>query len=140
MSSLTRRLGRLFCCLLMFSAVCWSTEPAKTVVQDVLYKADGTPASGTLVISWPAVISADQKPVAAGSLTVKIGPTGAVNIPLVPTQGATPAGTYYKVVVSLSEAITQKEIMDADKFRNGLGQIIDGTVQCLNASAWAKTK
>ncbi len=40
--------------------------------------------------------------------------------------------------LSITEAITQKEIVDADKFRTGLGQIIDGTVQCLNASTWAK--
>ncbi len=42
--------------------------------------------------------------------------------------------------LSITEAITQKEIVDAEQFRTGLGQIIDGTVQCLNASAWAKAK
>jgi hypothetical protein len=25
-----------------------------------------------------------------------------------------------------------------DKFKDGLGKIIDGVVQCLNASVWAK--
>ncbi len=85
-----------------------ATEPAKTVVIDTLYRADGTPASGTLVISWPAFVSADGKPVAAGSLTVKVR-DGAVNLPLVPTQGATPAGTYYKVVVSLDDGAASQE-------------------------------
>jgi hypothetical protein len=42
--------------------------------------------------------------------------------------------------LSITEAVSQKEIMDQDKFREGLGQIIDGTVQCLNASAWSKPK
>lgn len=42
--------------------------------------------------------------------------------------------------LSITEAVTQKEIMDENKFRTGLGQIIDGTVQCLNASTWAKAK
>ena len=32
----------------------------------------------------------------------------------------------------------QREIVDADQFRDGVSQIIDGTVECLNASAWAK--
>ena len=39
--------------------------------------------------------------------------------------------------LSLTEAVSQKDIVDVDKFRTGLGQIIDGTVQCLNASVWA---
>ncbi len=42
--------------------------------------------------------------------------------------------------LSIAEAVSQKEIVDADKFRAGLGQIIDGTVACLNASTWAKAK
>jgi hypothetical protein len=42
--------------------------------------------------------------------------------------------------LSITEAVSQKEIMDQDKFREGLGQIVDGTVQCLNASAWSKAK
>ena len=29
---------------------------------------------------------------------------------------------------------------DADKFRDGLGKVIDGVVECLNASAWARAK
>ncbi|MBZ5628286.1 MAG: hypothetical protein LAO06_05400 [Acidobacteriia bacterium] len=42
--------------------------------------------------------------------------------------------------LSITQAVTAKEIADPETFRNGLGQIIDGTVQCLNASAWAKAK
>jgi hypothetical protein len=42
--------------------------------------------------------------------------------------------------LSITEAVTKKDIVDVEQFRGGLGQIIDGTVQCLNASAWAKAK
>ena len=42
--------------------------------------------------------------------------------------------------LSITEAVANKDIVNVDQFRGGLGQIIDGTVQCLNASAWAKTK
>jgi hypothetical protein len=42
--------------------------------------------------------------------------------------------------LSITEAVSQKEIVDQEKFREGLGQIVDGTVQCLNASAWSKAK
>ncbi|MGB9106967.1 MAG: hypothetical protein WCC59_19585, partial [Terriglobales bacterium] len=87
----------------------YAAEPAKTVVSDTIYRADGTPASGTMVISWPAFVTADGKPVAAGSKTVKIGANGAISIPLVPTQGATPSGTYYKVVLSLDDGAGSQE-------------------------------
>ena len=87
----------------------YAAEPAKTVVSDTIYRADGSPASGTMVISWPAFVTADGKPVAAGSKTVKIGADGAINIPLVPTQGATPSGTYYKVVLSLDDGASSQE-------------------------------
>ena len=40
--------------------------------------------------------------------------------------------------LSLTEAIANREVVDENKFRDGLSKIIDGTVQCLNASAWAK--
>ncbi|HEU5400688.1 MAG TPA: hypothetical protein VFU86_04980 [Terriglobales bacterium] len=40
--------------------------------------------------------------------------------------------------ISMTDAVLAKQIVDPDKFRDGLGKIIDGVVQCLNASAWAK--
>lgn len=36
------------------------------------------------------------------------------------------------------DAVAAREIVDADKFRQGIGLVIDGVVQCLNASSWAK--
>jgi hypothetical protein len=36
------------------------------------------------------------------------------------------------------DAITQREIVDPGKFKDGISKIIDGTVECLNASTWAK--
>ncbi len=40
--------------------------------------------------------------------------------------------------LSMAEAVSAKDIVDEDKFKEGLGKIIDGTVECLNASIWAK--
>jgi hypothetical protein len=42
--------------------------------------------------------------------------------------------------LSMTEAISNREIVDEEKFEQGLGKIIDGVVDCLNASAWAKQK
>jgi len=39
----------------------------------------------------------------------------------------------------LTDAVANKNVVDVEKFRDGLGKIIDGVVQCLNASVWAKT-
>ena len=36
------------------------------------------------------------------------------------------------------DAITDRQIVDEAKFKSGLSKIIDGTVDCLNASVWAK--
>ncbi|HEX6881437.1 MAG TPA: hypothetical protein VF135_13790 [Terriglobales bacterium] len=41
--------------------------------------------------------------------------------------------------LSMADAVLNKDIADPEKFRDGLGKIIDGVVQCLNASAWAKS-
>jgi hypothetical protein len=49
-------------------------SPATTIVNDVFYRADGNAAAGTLLISWPAFITNDFKPVAAGTMSLPIGP------------------------------------------------------------------
>lgn len=46
--------------------------------------------------------------------------------------------SFVSAALSLTEAISAREIVDEARFRAGLGKIIDGTVECLNASAWAK--
>ena len=48
--------------------------------------------------------------------------------------------SFVGAALSMTEAIASREILDEGKFREGLGKVIDGTVQCLNASAWAKGK
>jgi hypothetical protein len=42
--------------------------------------------------------------------------------------------------LSVTQAITNREIVDAEGFQNGLGKLVDGTVQVLNSSVWAKSK
>lgn len=37
-------------------------------------------------------------------------------------------------------AVENKQVVDGDKFNAGLGKVIDGVVDCLNASVWAKAK
>ena len=42
--------------------------------------------------------------------------------------------------LSMAEAVSNKDIVDEGKFKDGIGKIIDGSVDCLNASVWAKAK
>jgi hypothetical protein len=46
--------------------------------------------------------------------------------------------SFIAAALSLTEAISNHDVVDDARFRDGLGKIIDGVVQCLNASAWAK--
>ena len=83
---------------LMLSATLHAQGPALTTISDTVYRADGSAASGTVLISWPSFQTAEGDEVAAGNLAVTIGPLGAFTAQLVPNVGATPAGTYYVVV------------------------------------------
>jgi acid phosphatase family membrane protein YuiD len=40
--------------------------------------------------------------------------------------------------IHMGDAAGLKQIADADKFTGGLNLIVDGVVECLNASLWAK--
>jgi len=48
------------------------------------------------------------------------------------------AMSFLESALQMSDAIAQREIVNADQFREGVSRIIDGVVECMNASAWAK--
>jgi len=41
--------------------------------------------------------------------------------------------------LNMADAVSARHIADAPKFTAGLSLIVDGVVECLNASLWAKT-
>ncbi len=47
--------------------------------------------------------------------------------------------TFMENALAMSDAVAQREIVQPEQFRNGISQIIDGVVLCMNASAWAKS-
>jgi hypothetical protein len=49
------------------------------------------------------------------------------------------AMSFLEAALLMSDAVAKREIVDEVKFRAGLEEIISGVVDCLNASAWAKT-
>jgi hypothetical protein len=46
--------------------------------------------------------------------------------------------SFLEATLSIGEALSNRQITDEIKFRAGLGKMIDGAVDCLNASAWTK--
>jgi hypothetical protein len=48
------------------------------------------------------------------------------------------AMTFLENALATVDAVAARDIVDPAKFRDGISKIVDGTVECLNASTWAK--
>jgi len=48
------------------------------------------------------------------------------------------AMSFLENALSTIDAVAAREIIDPAKFKDGISKIIDGTVECLNASTWGK--
>ena len=79
LSRLLAGVGLLVCCALRLGAA-----PVLTTIQDTLYKADGTPLNGVVIVTWPSFVAADGSKIAAQTLTVAV-PFGYFQAALVPT-------------------------------------------------------
>jgi len=61
-----------------------------TQVIDIVYRVDGVPAKGTVLILWPGFTTVDGKAVAAGSLSVQPGNGGSFAAGLAPNRVHSP--------------------------------------------------
>jgi len=106
MKATCRPWRRLFLLLAIFvTAKAYSQSPATTTVSDIVYEADGSPAQGTLLISWPGFTTAAGQAIAAGNTSTALGAGGALSVSLVANQGATPANSVYTVVYQLASMV-----------------------------------
>ena len=46
--------------------------------------------------------------------------------------------SFLESALTTVDAVAAREIVDPEKFKEGISKIIDGTVECLNASTWAR--
>ena len=102
-----RPAGWLF--LLLLALLASAQTLPTTTISDTVYRADGSPAGGTLLISWPEFTTAAQGAVAAGNTSVTLGAGGALSVGLVPNANATPANTVYSVVYQLNDGSVKTE-------------------------------
>lgn len=101
---------RLFLLLAIFVLAGFgAAQNPTTTVQDVVFRADGTPAGGVLLISWPAFTTASNQAVAAGTTNVTLGANGALSVNLVPNENVTPASTVYSVTYQLNDGTNKTE-------------------------------
>ena len=82
---------------------------ATTLVSDTVYHADGTAATGTVIVSWGAFTTASGQSVPSGSTSATIGAGGALSVRLAPNAGATPMGSYYTAVYHLDDGSVSRE-------------------------------
>lgn len=113
--------GRLFYWLLAVAIVTGSgltgsgaaavpqSGAGSTTISDTVYMADGSAASGTLIITWPAFVTASGTAVAGGTTSTTLGANGALSVTLAPNAGASPADVYYTVVYQLGPGEVRTE-------------------------------
>lgn len=94
--------------LVLFAASALA-QMATTEVTDTIYRADGKPAGGTVLVSWPAFTTTTGQAVASGSTSVTLATGGVLDLRLTPNAGATPMGTYYTAVYHLNDGSVSRE-------------------------------
>ena len=93
--------------LALASMVCGAlaqAAPPLTQIYDVLYKADGTPFTGSASISWRSFVSADSSNIPTNTIQVQVV-GGLLRVRLVPTTNAT--GNAYYIVRFNADGRTQ---------------------------------
>ncbi len=86
-----------------------ANNAATTAIADVVQYANGQPAQGTVILSWPGFVTASGVSVQKGTTSVTLGTNGALNVSLAPNGGATPTGTFYTAVYHLNDGSLTQE-------------------------------
>ena len=48
--------------------------------------------------------------------------------------------SFLESALQTGDTVMSRDIVDQTKFKEGLSKIVDGTVECLNASTWCKPR
>ena len=91
----------------MATGTAWANPPL-TTIQDRLFRADGTPVNGTLLISWKGFVASDNSNIPANSLREPVS-GGLLRVKLVPTTTALSAASY-TVMYLVDGKLTNTEV------------------------------
>jgi len=86
-----------------------NAQVVTTEVTDTIYRADGTPARGTVLVSWSAFTTTTGQAVAGGSTSATLSNGGVLDLRLTPNAGDSPIGTYYTAVYHLDDGSVSRE-------------------------------
>ena len=95
--------------LLTVMSAAGMAQVATTQIADTIYHADGTVATGTVLISWPAFTTSAGDLIPSGTTSAVIAANGALSVQLVPNADATPIGSYYTAVLHLDDGSVNRE-------------------------------
>ncbi len=95
--------------LLALMTVAGVAQVTTTQVADTIYHADGTVATGTVLISWPGFTTSGGQSIASGSTSASVGAGGALSVQLTPNAGSIPMGSYYTAVFHLDDGSVSRE-------------------------------
>jgi len=95
--------------LLAGMTITGAAQVATTQVADTIYHADGTVATGTVLISWPAFTTSSGDSIPSGSTSAVIAAGGALSVQLIPNAGSTPIGSYYTAVFHLDDSSVSRQ-------------------------------
>jgi hypothetical protein len=103
----TIRAAVVLAALLGIGAAAALATPPLTTIQDQLFRADGTPVNGTLLISWNAFVASDNSNIPTNTLREPVS-GGLLRVKLVPTTTAITA-VNYTVMYLLDGKLTSTE-------------------------------
>jgi hypothetical protein len=86
-----------------------SSAVPTTQLTDTIYRADGTAAAGTVLISWPAFTTSNGLTVPTGNTSVTIGQGGSFSVALASNAGSSPMGSYYTAVFHLDDGTVSRQ-------------------------------
>jgi hypothetical protein len=84
-------------------------QVATTQIADTIYNADGSAATGTVLLSWPAFTTSMGDAIPSGTSSVTLGAGGTLTVQLIANAGATPIGTYYTAVYHLGDGSVTRQ-------------------------------
>lgn len=109
MGLMTRQIVRTVAPILLLLAVQAGAQVSTTQIADTIYRADGSVATGTIIINWPAFTTSTGQAVPGGSTSAPIATGGAFTVQLAPNAGATPQGSFYTAVYHLDNGSVSRE-------------------------------